>query len=111
MYYRLPAWYVFSAPIVLVLVLVLVVVVVVLVLGRDRGGFAQDGIGVNGESKRRGFAGSRKNGRRRRGRLGNDAKQIPGTGPPCMSTQAFVPGYDRAVPPGQKPFTHRSASH
>ena len=46
--------YLFSAPIVLVVVLVLV-----LVLGWDRGGFAQDGIGMNGESKRRSFAGSR----------------------------------------------------
>ncbi len=23
----------------------------------------------------------------------------------------FVPGYDHAVPPGQKPFAHRRASH
>jgi hypothetical protein len=23
----------------------------------------------------------------------------------------FVPGYDRTVPPGQKPFAHRRASH
>jgi hypothetical protein len=40
--------YLFSAPI-----------VVVVVLGWDRGGFAKDGIGMNGESKRQSFAGSR----------------------------------------------------
>jgi hypothetical protein len=37
--------------------------------------------------------------RRGRGRLGHDAKQT------------LVPGYYQAVPLGQEPFTHRSASH
>jgi hypothetical protein len=27
------------------------------------------------------------------------------------SPRHFVPGYDRAVPPGQKPFAHRRASN
>ena len=30
---------------------------------------------------------------------------------PKSRSRHFVPGYYRAVPPGQKPFSHRSASH
>src|ERR1700722_16403480 len=34
-----------------------------------------------------------------------------GTGPLASLPRHFVPGYYRAVPPGRKPFTHRSVSH
>jgi hypothetical protein len=35
----------------------------------------------------------------------------PGRGLSASLPRHFVPGYYRAVPPGQKPFAHRSASH
>src|SRR5580704_5546280 len=36
--------------------------------------------------------------------LGQDAKQIPGTGLSASIPRHFVPGYDHPVPPGQKPY-------
>jgi hypothetical protein len=41
----------------------------------------------------------------------NDFDRPSGTGSLCIATRHFVPGYAQPVPPGQKPFTHRSASH
>jgi hypothetical protein len=34
----------------------------------------------------------------------------PGRGLSASLPRHFVPGYDQPVPPGQKPFAHRSAS-
>ena len=35
----------------------------------------------------------------------------PGRGLSASLPRHFVPGYDQPVPPGQKPFAHRRASH